>query len=381
MTTLFVLFGISGDLSRKKIIPALYELFKQGKLKDIRVLGIARRDLSPDYIVAEAKPHIKHVDEKTLQKFKEAIDYFQLAFSDKEKYGKLAEYIKNYEKKLAIKNKVFYISTSPEFYEPIIEGVGKNNICDNSKIVIEKPFGEDVKTANSLNFLLKNYFSEKNIFRIDHYLGKDAIHELEKINKSEKLQILFIESFGIGTRGEYYDKFGAMKDVVQNHILQLIAVSLSKQFQKSKSDIIKNLRIEQAILGQYADYTKEKNIPSNSKTETLVAVKLSFNKISIYILAGKKLGIKKSAVIVKNKNSEKSIDLTNDDFPAEPYVNLITDVFSGKKTYFVSEKEIEEQWKFIEKIEKHKSQLLIYENEIPSEVKELIKENGWEWRV
>ncbi|MBS3093365.1 hypothetical protein J4456_02160 [Candidatus Pacearchaeota archaeon] len=377
---LFILFGVSGDLSRKKIIPAFYELFKQGKLRDTRILGVSRRDLSPEYILQEVKPHIKNVEDKKLQEFKENLDYFQLTFSDKEKYSELASYIENIEKKHRIKDKIFYISTSPEFYEPIIEALGNNNISRNSKIIIEKPFGEDTDSASKLNMLLKKYFSDENIFRMDHYLGKKSIHELEKLREPEKLQIIFIEPFGIGTRGEYYNKFGALKDVFQNHILQLAAITLAKK-EAEKIFILKKLSIEKIICGQYNEYLKEDKIPQHSKTETFVAIKMIYENIPIYILAGKKLSKKKSAVIIQRSNKETEIDFTNDYFPAEPYVHLIADVFSGKQTYFVSEEEIEEQWKIVEKLALMKPKIIKYDHEIPTEAKKLIEDDGWEWRI
>jgi len=453
---LIILFGVSGDLAKKRILPALYDLINAPDVKNIKILGVARRKLSNSNIIQNSRIYLRNLDAKNIKKFKQNFHYFQLQFNDSNQFKDLTSYIKNIEKKYSINNKIFYLSISPEYYEPILMNF-KNLDLENSKgynrIIIEKPFGYDLNSAIKINNLLKKFFNEKDIFRIDHYLGKDIVQDvvtlrftnriIKPIWKNEHInhiQIISTESVGIESRGEYYDKFGALKDFVQSHVIQLLALTtlhepekLTEEFIRNhKINILKNIEIKEVVFGQYKGYRNELQVNKDSKTETLAAIKLFINlpnwkNIPIYILHGKCLKDKLTTIYVEFNQSEclmlgnkcdyypnylnlqiyphegfylrlNTRNPINDEivpvimsychecifghWTANAYNKLICEVIKGNQLLFIRSDEVIEQWKIIEKINRKKSKLFFYDKgKIPSQVKNFIEKDGYSWHL
>jgi len=452
---LIILFGITGDLSKKRIVPAIYELLKDKDIKNCRILGIARRNITTGEILNESKSYIKNFEKDSFDELKKNFNYFSLYFNDTKRYEDLVTFIKEIEEKYNIKNRVFYLSVSPEFYEPIISNIKKYGLNKNkgfNRIILEKPFGNNLASAKKLNTVLRNVFSENEIFRIDHYLGKDIVQDIitlrftNKILKSiwnkdniSHIQIISTENYGIEGRGEYYDKFGAVKDFVQSHVVQLLALTtvdapekLSGEYLRNhKIKILKNIKIEEVVLGQYERYKNESKVDRNSKTETLAALKIFVNMknwkgIPIYVIHGKQLKDKLTTIYVEFKHSEclmldkkcyyepnylnlqifpnegfylrlNSRNPFNDDiisvkmsycheciFPggSDAYKKLLKEVMKGNPLLFIRSDEVLEQWRIVEQIKKKTSHLQIYKKgKLPEKAFNLIKKDGLDWHL
>src|SRR3989338_6721137 len=178
---LIILFGITGDLSKKRIVPAIYELLKDKDIKNCRILGIARRNITTGEILNESKSYIKNFEKDSFDELKKNFNYFSLYFNDTKRYEDLVTFIKEIEEKYNIKNRVFYLSVSPEFYEPIISNIKKYGLNKNkgfNRIILEKPFGNNLASAKKFNKGLRKFFYENEIFRIDHYLEKDIVQDI-----------------------------------------------------------------------------------------------------------------------------------------------------------------------------------------------------------
>jgi glucose-6-phosphate 1-dehydrogenase len=354
---IFTIFGATGDLTFRKLIPALFTLFIKDLLpSEFTVIGFARRE----WMDVDFKMHLdKNVDKKNYDpdnwnKFLDHVNYLSSDFSDIKGYEKLSQLLQNAD---AIK--VFYMATAPEYFKIIAENLEKSplkEICkhdDNSRIVVEKPYGMDLENTCEIDKILRASFLEEHIYRIDHYIGKESVQNIlvfrfansifEKIWNKENIdhiQIKVDESVGVEERGEYYDKTGAIKDMVQNHILQLLSLIAmnapdsinAKDIQKRRLEILQNVTLwdpvvgndrnnslpdfflqdANIILGQYENYKNEKNINPDSKTATFVAMKLKINlpnweDIPIYIRTGKKMKKKISEISIKFKDRDKNI--------------------------------------------------------------------------
>jgi glucose-6-phosphate 1-dehydrogenase len=321
---LIVLFGATGDLAKKKLIPALQSLYKQNIIQNIPILCIGRREISKkDYL------NLMNIKD---QKFAENIYYLSLDLNSKNptKLKDLANQLdKNYNCK---GNIVFYLSLPYFLFKPALDIIKNSEILKGKttkKVVFEKPFGHDLKSAENLNKEISKLFKEHEIYRVDHYLGKELVENIlyfrfansifENIwnNKFiDNVQIILSESIGIENRGQYYDKAGAIKDMVQNHILQVLSlIAMEAPFSLNPNDIrdqkvniLKNLvkikNPNDIVIAQYGSgiidgkkikaYTQEKDIPKDSKIETFVALKTYINNkrwqgVPFYIKTGKRL--------------------------------------------------------------------------------------------
>lgn len=235
-----VIFGVTGDLTYKKLIPSLFSLFIKGHIGRFRIFGFARRDWSADYF----KSHIiemldtrafSKIDERLKDEFARCCIYHQSTFEDESGYHRLADILKKY------KNHLFYLSTPPSSYETIIRNMGAAGLADPdngfARIVVEKPFGRDLQSARHLNQVLSEYFKEDQIFRIDHYLGKETVQNVMLLRFGNEIfepvwnnryidhiQITVAERIGAGGRVNYYNNSGALRDMVQNHLFQLLSL-------------------------------------------------------------------------------------------------------------------------------------------------------------
>lgn len=314
---IMVIFGATGDLMENKLLPALFKLYKEKKLGErFYIVGFARRPLGNE----EFREMFK-IDED----FAKHLYYQQGDFGDLEKYKELFKTFTEFEKKEGSKlPRLLYLATPPVNYEEILNNLYKSSLSEgeNTKIIVEKPFGKDLKTARALDKRLSELFEEKQIFRVDHYLGKETVQNILAFrfangifdpvwnkNYLDHVQITFAEKKGIEGRGNFFDGVGMLRDVGQNHLMQLIAAvameqpkSFSKEgLRDERAKVIKALKCMEekevenfVVSGQYKGYNLEKNIPSGSTTETFVAMKFfvdteRFTNVPFYVRAGKKM--------------------------------------------------------------------------------------------
>ncbi len=334
-----IIFGATGDLSLHKLFPAFFSLYKKKQLGEkFYIVGFARRSFKDvafrELLAEEMKPE----DKAAWAKFSKNIYYQQGVFNEVAGYNELARKLNGFDKEIgAYIARIFYLATPPDHYSDILRYLNSTKLGSNKsrlpqplagtsgqgiKIVIEKPFGKDVETAQMLDGKLAEIFSEKQIFRVDHYLGKETVQNLLAFrfangifepmwNKEhiDHIQITWMEREGVGKRGKFFDGVGILRDVGQNHLMQLlsaIAMEQPKSFEKEairdvRSDAIKSLvcvnpqEVENTVVrAQYESYRNEKDVLPGSKTETYVAMKLfldnpRFAYIPFYLRAGKKM--------------------------------------------------------------------------------------------
>lgn len=356
LSSVLVIFGGTGDLTNRKLMPALYNLENDRLIPEhFAIVSVGRRDKTEEEYREEIHASISKysrnkIDDKTWLKLKEKIFYYQLDFTKLERYSGLKAYLEELDKKLHTEgNRVFYLAVAPEYFETIVQGLHNSNMATKqdswSRLIIEKPFGKDLKTARALNNKLLEVFPEKSIYRIDHYLGKEMIQNImvlrfcnsifESIwnNKFiDNIQISLTEKLGVGTRGGYYEHSGAMRDMIQNHIIQILTLvameppinlkmdSIRTEKQKvleAIEDITPEFLKNNVVFGQYGPgvieginvpgYREELNVPKNSDTETFVALKLHVNNFRwagtpFYIRTGKRLGKSSAEIVVQFKS-------------------------------------------------------------------------------
>ncbi|MBT4446389.1 glucose-6-phosphate dehydrogenase [archaeon] len=441
-STTFVIFGAGGDLSTRKILPAIYKLVESKKLSKFCIIGLARTDRKFNDIIKEAKKHIKtsKKDQAKAKKIWEKIEqrstYLSLDFNTESGYQQLKETIHKLESRYnKTKNRLFYLATLPTQYQNITKYLTKYQIATKSsikfsRIAYEKPFGTDQITAKKINKCINKVFHEKLVYRIDHYLGKELVSNMALLrftnrvleplwsNKHiEKVDIVMTEKLDIGKRGNFYDNYGALKDVVQNHLLQLVALTAMEQPKKleakyirdQKVKVLQKTKIQSMQLGQYNKFTKVKGVKKNSKTDTFAALKLTINNsrwrgVPFNIKTGKALNKKETYIDIKFKhipcllqscpretnhlrinikdpnitlkiNSKLpgtknqvipislkfSENLHFDQNSPKAYENLIEQIIQGDQSAFVRSDEVEASWKIIDAaIKKHKGKLLTY---------------------
>jgi glucose-6-phosphate 1-dehydrogenase len=344
---LMIVFGVSGDLSKRKLIPALYHLAYQNLLPpNFTLLGYARTEYSDDEFRELAREGVEEfgvrgIDEHVWHGFSQRLYYHSGGYEDPESFAALAKRVSELDKGVNTNgNHLYYLATPPAVFKPITTLLSEVALCQSKssgvqRIVIEKPFGHDLATAQELNDHLLRLFTEDQIYRIDHYLGKETVQNIlvfrfgngifEPVwnrNYVDQVQITVAESMGIGDRGGYYDKSGATRDMLQNHLMQLLALTAmeppvafdDKAVRDQKVNVLRSLRpinadrVEESVVrAQYSsgvsdgkevpDYTKEKGVPSASLTETFVACRFEidnwrWNGVPFYLRTGKALPAK-----------------------------------------------------------------------------------------
>lgn len=359
LSACMVIFGGTGDLTHRKLMPALYNLVHDGLLPErFAVVSVGRREKSQEQYRNEVYNSLNQysrnkIDENHWAKLRELVYYFQFDFTEMDGYLKLKDFLEELDKKAHTGgNRVFYLAVAPEYFETIVQGIHIGRLAENegawSRLVIEKPFGKDLATARKLNNKLLEVFTENNIYRIDHYLGKEMIQNIMVLrfcnfifeslwsNKFiDNIQISLTEKHGVGTRGGYYENSGAMRDMVQNHIIQILSLVAMEPPVNLKTDSIRTekLKVIQAIeeftpellrdnvvFGQYGrgvidgvlvpGYREEEKVSPNSMTETFVALKLHINNLRwagtpFYIRTGKRLGVWSAEIVVQFKSLPK----------------------------------------------------------------------------
>lgn len=357
----FVLFGSTGDLAKRKIFPALYNLYMNQKLPNvISIIGLGRGELSDDEFRKHVQQSIETFsrrlshDDLQMDKFLDSIRYSKFDATQKEDYITLLHMVQQLEHDLRIpENRMFYMSVAPELYDVIAQNITESGLGSTKgwkRLVIEKPFGHDLESARSLNENLSKAFREEEVYRIDHYLGKPMVQNLETLGFSNPIlqalwnnhhianvQITASETVGVEERAGYYDHAGAIRDMVQNHILQMVmmlAMHLPKrisadEIREEKRKIMSTIRSLKkdnvyldVVRGQYAageidgkqviGYTQEPGVAPNSQTDTFVAARLLFNDpfwngVPFYIRTGKRMKEKSTRIVVEFKNPLKGL--------------------------------------------------------------------------
>ncbi len=345
---ILVIFGASGDLTKRKLIPALYELHKQALLPEkFVVLGVSRTDMNDDAFRQQMLEFLPHANTDFLDK----LFYQQVQTDDKYDYPILRDRLSMLAKEQGIaENYIFYLSTPPALYSLIPEAlsfVDLNKQADGfRRLIIEKPFGVDLASAKELNKQLLSSFEEEQIYRIDHYLGKETVQNMlvtrfgngifEPIwnhNFIERVEITSAESLGVEKRGGYYDQSGAMRDMVQNHLLQLVGMVAMEPPVVINADAIRNevLKVfqsfrtltpesinKQVIRGQYTQsnirgknvkaYREEQGVAAESRTETFFAMKFFIDNwrwsgVPFYIRTGKQMPTRVTEVVIHFKQT------------------------------------------------------------------------------
>ena len=353
-----VIFGASGDLTARKLIPALYHLFAEKALPTpFRVVGFARREKTTESWRAELRAALdqfsrtKPVDNAIWDAFAANIFYTMGDLTDREAYKKLAADLSGFNDERLRRNLLFYLATSPSQFAEVVEHLHNADLLHREesgahwqRIVVEKPFGHDLKSAEALNADLTRYAHEKQVFRIDHYLGKETVQNILMFRFSNSIfeqlwnrqsidhvQITVSEKLGVGGRGGYYEESGAIRDMVQNHLLQVLSlvameppVSLDAEpIRDEKVKLLKSIRAitdvpSQIVRGQYfagmidgqirPGYRQETKVASDSNIETYVALKLwidnwRWSGVPFYLRTGKSLPLSASEVRVQFRNT------------------------------------------------------------------------------
>ncbi|WP_085536848.1 glucose-6-phosphate dehydrogenase [Massilibacteroides vaginae] len=347
---ILVIFGASGDLTGRKLLPSLYELFLRGLLPDrLVILGASRTAYTDEEFREQQRNHLlpsvqkKNLDEATLDNFLKHVYYVAFNSSDTTEYPTLKKRLKELREQEDLPDKVvYYLATPPSMYEVIPQCLKDNRMhraADKTgyrRIVVEKPFGTSYESARALNEHLRSIFKEEEIYRIDHYLGKETVQNILVLrfsngifeplwnrNYIDSIEISAAETLGVEKRGGYYDTVGAMKDMIQNHLMQLmsfVAMESPSVFDPEpiRDEIVKVFRAvrhyekwemdDMVVRGQYEGYRKEENVNPNSETETYVGMKFFIDNwrwsgVPFYFFTGKKLPAKTSEVIINFRST------------------------------------------------------------------------------
>lgn len=350
-----VIFGASGDLTHRKLIPALYNLYKIGRLSEnFSVLGVARSDLNDETFrekMREALIHNEETTPDTLDAFCSHLYYQSVNTSDAQDYGKLVPRLDElHDKYKTCGNTLYYMSTPPSLYGVIPECLAAHGLNTEEygwkRIIVEKPFGYDEKTAQALDVQIHRFFEEHQIYRIDHYLGKETVQNLLVLRFSngwfeplwnrnfiDYVEITGAESIGVEERGGYYDGSGAMRDMFQNHLLQVLAMVAmeppaiinANSMRDEVAKVMHSLRPLTAedmehnlVLGQYTaaeingkmenGYLEEKGVPADSRTETYIALRCEIENwrwagVPFYVRTGKRLPARVTEIVIHFKTT------------------------------------------------------------------------------
>jgi glucose-6-phosphate 1-dehydrogenase len=441
-----VFFGATGDLAYKKIFPALQAMLKRGHL-NVPVIGVAKAGWTLEQFRARAYDSLeKHggVDLAAFTKLSSLLRYVDGDYKDPETFRALG-------KELAgVRSAAHYLAIPPSMFESVVEQLKHCRCVTGARIIVEKPFGHDLESARHLNAMLRRNFDESAIFRIDHYLGKRPVNNMVVFRFAntfmeafwnrhyiESVQITMAEDFGVQGRGGFYDQTGAIRDVVQNHLFQIISNLAMEPPVRSDSDSIRDEKVKvlkaitsieasQVVRGQFTGYLNEKDVTPFSKTETFVALKLEINSwrwqgVPFYIRAGKKLPVTCTEVVCRLRRSPGIIAMDvptpgylrfrispdvaiamgmtimspHDELAGEraemvasrwpsaremdAYERVLGDAMAGNTTLFAREDYVEEAWRIVDPLLKQDAPVYSYDPGTwgPEEAGKLTPPGGW----
>lgn len=372
-----VVFGATGDLTRRKLVPALFRLAQERLIPaEFAIVGVARQQLSDDEFRSRMLEAMKEfgnngIDDAAWQSFASAIYYLSGDFNDPEVYGRLKTRLQQVDAERKTQaNYIFYLATAPEYFGLIAQQLGRANLAHQEagvlrRLIVEKPFGRDLESARTLNRELTAVFSESQVYRIDHYLGKETVQNLLIFRFAnsifeplwnrryiDNVQITNAEAIGVEGRGAYYEEAGVVRDMIQNHVFQIVSLitmeppaslaANSVRDEKIKSmqavrPISANRVAEVAVRGQYGPgsvlgqkvlgYRQEPGVDPNSSTETYVALKMFFDNwrwadVPFYIRSGKRLPRRVTEIAIQFKDVPHRL-FTELETPLEPDVLVI----------------------------------------------------------